>query len=326
MKTENAAITATLNQERERIRAYESKIMRHETSLDQLNRKLRDFEEYNSNMERKLGEKQLQLHKKDQEKEKQLRKFNSKIAEENDRKRRELESKLNEQKRKMEDQMRSGEEKLRLVTEIVNGNDVQAQPVSNLIHRFNSNCENLQPSTERKARSKVSSTQASQPSIQLNLHSFQGIAVANPRHRRSKSVGSEKWLEHRPAHPVPLGTILQPYYNAKSVKSPEMKDFANRRSSRYCLITQGADTDGEVETRLYKGDVIPTTSGGAQVIFDDVECLKQLSPGASPPRKRKSVNAEERRTPAKKHSSSQPQAVESRCSVGIEGHSKKQRL
>lgn len=125
---------------------------------------------------------------------------------------------------------------------------------------------------------------------------------------------------------MPLGTVLQPYYNAKSVKSPEMKDLANRRSSRYCLITQGADTDGEVETRLYKGDVIPTTSGGAQVVFDDVECLKQLSPGPSPPRKRKSTNAEERKTPAKKHSSGKVQAVESRCSVGIEGHNKKQRL
>lgn len=99
-----------------------------------------------------------------------------------------------------------------------------------------------------------------------------------------------------------------------------MKDM--NRSSRYCLITQEADTDGELETKLYKGNVIPTISGGAQMIFDDVECLKQISPGESP-RKRKSTNADERKTGKSKSNG----PVEGRCSIGIEGHStKKQRL
>lgn len=148
--------------------------------------------------------------------------------------------------------------------------------------------------------------------------------MANPRHRRSKSVGHEKWLEHRTPNPVPLGTVLQPYYNAKSVKSPEMKDM--NRSSRYCLITQEADTEGELETKLYKGNVIPTISGGAQMIFDDVECLKQLSPTGSPTRKRKSANAE-KTTPGKTRSGCHVIPVESRCSVGIEGHlTKKKRV
>jgi kinesin family member 23 len=155
LKTENAAVTATLSQERDRMRAYESKLIRHETSLDTLNRKLRDKEEYILRMEQNLGEKQHQLERKEQEKEKQRRKFNSKIAEETDRKNRELEEKLEEQKRKLHSRMRSQEEKLKLVTEIVTGEDV-VQPVSNLIQRFNSNCENLQPSSERKARPRVS--------------------------------------------------------------------------------------------------------------------------------------------------------------------------
>lgn len=94
-----------------------------------------------------------------------------------------------------------------------------------------------------------------------------------------------------------------------------MKDMTSG-ADRYCLITHQADTDGELETKLYKGDVIPTTSGGAQVVFDDVECLRQMNPGDTPPRKRKS-NHEERKASV--------QVVESRCSVGIQG-SKKQRL
>lgn len=157
MKTENAAVTATLLQERERMKAYESKLIRYETSLDTLNRQLRDKEDYIGRIEQNLGEKQHQLNKKEMEKEKQRRKFTSKIAEENDKKNRELELKLTEQKRKMQDQMRTQEEKLRLVTDIVNGGDIASQPVSNLIHRFNTNCENVQPpGSERKARPKVS--------------------------------------------------------------------------------------------------------------------------------------------------------------------------
>jgi kinesin family member 23 len=131
-------------------------------------------------------------------------------------------------------------------------------------------------------------------------------------------------LEHRTTNPItPLGTILQPYYNAKTVKSPEMKDMVDRRVSNYCLVTQEQDTDGEVETKLYKGDVIPTTSGGAQMIFNDVECLKQISPVDSPPplRKRKSASADERKCLAK----DPIDYVESRCSMAIHGQSKKQR-
>lgn len=135
-------------------------------------------------------------------------------------------------------------------------------------------------------------------------------------------------MEHRTPNPVALGTILQPFYNAKTVKSPEMKDITNARTSRYCLITHEADTDGELETKLYKGEVFSTSTGGAQVIFDDVECLKQMSPNVTPPRKRKSGNTEEqRRTPGKKPSLDVAEKVESRCSIGIHGHSsKKQRF
>ncbi len=106
-----------------------------------------------------------------------------------------------------------------------------------------------------------------------------------------------------------------------------MKDVTNPRTSRYCLVHQEADTDGELETKLYKGDVIPTTTGGAQVVFNDVECLKQLSPTSSPDgnsRKRKSV-PEEPKTPGR--TKKMLETVGSRCSTGIEGHhSKKQRL
>lgn len=153
---------------------------------------------------------------------------------------------------------------------------------------------------------------------------FQAISsAAQSSRRRSKSVGNEKWIEHRASkNPTQLGTVLQPYYNAKRVKSPEMRDITEG-PSRYCLITQEPDTEGELETKLYKGDVVPTRSGGAQVIFDDVECLKQLEPASTPPRKRKSSVGppEMQKTPGKLHTSIE--MVQSRCSIGIEGGRKK---
>jgi kinesin family protein 23 len=161
LKTENSAIAATLNQERERIKILEGKLMRYETSIDTLNRKIRDKDEYIAQMEQDLNVKQHLIDRKEHEKERQRRKFDSKLAEETGRKEREMEVKLSEQKRKLADKMRSQEEKLRLVTDIINSEDVRSGPVSNLIDRFNANCENVQqpqqhPASERKARPRVS--------------------------------------------------------------------------------------------------------------------------------------------------------------------------
>lgn len=181
----------------------------------------------------------------------------------------------------------------------------------------------------------------SPPLIHHNF-STQGVPVANIRHRRSRSTG-ERWLEHRAPNPVPLGTILQPYYrNRKSVtKLTDARDITNPKTTKYCLVSQAADTDGEVETRLFKGNVIPTTGGGAQVVFDDVECLKQSSPaagGSGQPRKRPSHPSpkQQRASPTRTTANGLLMAgsssgmlgpnggdVASKCSIGIEGHSHK---
>lgn len=111
---------------------------------------------------------------------------------------------------------------------------------------------------------------------------------------------------------------MQPHYKSRKsiTKLTDAKDIVNAKTSKYCLVSQAADTDGEVETRLYKGNVIPTCSGGAQVVFNDVECLKQSSPVTSPQRKRSS-NADE-------NIALSPNQTElsSRFSVGIQGTKK----
>lgn len=94
------------------------------------------------------------------------------------------------------------------------------------------------------------------------------------------------------------------------------------KASKYCLISQEADTEGEVETKIFKGDVVPTVGGGAQVIFNDVECLRQYSPSKSPnSRKRPSSNQPAVVAPvASAPTLAEIQATSSKCSTGIEGH------
>lgn len=109
------------------------------------------------------------------------------------------------------------------------------------------------------------------------------IGTPKARSRRSRSAG-EVWLEHNAIKPVPLGTVLQPSMKRrKSVtKLSKASDVTNPKQNKYCLIAQEPDTDGEMETKLYKGDIVQTCGGGAQVIFNDVERLRQESPTATP--------------------------------------------
>ncbi|XP_011876469.1 PREDICTED: kinesin-like protein KIF23 isoform X2 [Vollenhovia emeryi] len=106
------------------------------------------------------------------------------------------------------------------------------------------------------------------------------IPVVNPRYQRAQNV--DRWIDHRPFGIVPTGTILQPRtqpHKRTIRKLTNPKHFV-ARSSRYSLLSQEQDTDGELETKLYKAEVLPTCGGGAQIVFNDIECLKQVSPTA----------------------------------------------
>ncbi|CAD7081536.1 unnamed protein product [Hermetia illucens] len=305
LKTELSSSNAMLNQERGQLNAIKSKAIVYENSLDELNRKMHEREELIKSLQKQLNQKQCLLNQKEIERERQKKKYTTKIAMETDKMHRKLESKLREQENKQLEAMRMKDEKLRLVSNILNADNLDGLPQIGRSASF----ENL---TTPKTATAVEST--NQVLYTPRVH--RGVPVANARHRRSRSAG-DKWLEHRAKNPVPLDTILQPYLkNRKSVtKLTDVKDVANQKTSKYCLISQEADTDGELETKLYKGNVIPTCGGGAQVIFNDVECLKQVSPNTSPNRKRPSATIAPSDVPM--------QDVASKCTVSIEGHSSK---
>lgn len=84
------------------------------------------------------------------------------------------------------------------------------------------------------------------------------IPVANSRYRRSQSA--DRWVDHRPGAIVPVETILQPLMRRRRsvtrLTSPrEITDGA----SRYCLVAQQQDSEGELETKLYKVNIIITS-------------------------------------------------------------------
>uniref|UniRef100_A0A667ZBP9 Kinesin-like protein n=1 Tax=Myripristis murdjan TaxID=586833 RepID=A0A667ZBP9_9TELE len=108
----------------------------------------------------------------------------------------------------------------------------------------------------------------------------------HPRHRRSQSAGGEKWVDHKPSSNLDLDTVMQPIIpNAIKVSTPSEKALS--KCHKYVLRHQELASDGEIETKLIKGDVFKTRGGGQAVQFTDIETLKQECPTA-PSRKRRS--------------------------------------
>nr|XP_048280254.1 kinesin-like protein KIF23 isoform X5 [Myodes glareolus] len=131
------------------------------------------------------------------------------------------------------------------------------------------------------------------------------------RHRRSRSAGS-RWVDHKPASNVQTETVMQPHVpHAITVSVANEKALA--KCEKYMLTHQELASDGEIQTKVIKGDVYKTRGGGQSVQFTDIETLKQESPTGS--RKRRSSTI----APAQPDGTeSEWTDVETRCSVAVE--------
>ncbi|XP_072421394.1 kinesin-like protein KIF23 isoform X8 [Chiloscyllium punctatum] len=133
------------------------------------------------------------------------------------------------------------------------------------------------------------------------------------RHRRSRSAGGERWVDHKPVGSVETDTVLQPHIpNAITVAVPNEKALA--KCDKYILTHQELASDGEIETKLIKGEVYKTRGGGQAVQFTDIEKLKQEAPGST--RKRRSSQS----APPQQEETTESEwtDVETRCSVAVE--------
>lgn len=315
-RVENGSLTASLDQEKRRTVKLENRVVELENLVSELRRNVKDREDNIRTLNQDLRQLQLELNQKKLDREKWKLKCTNTIAVEKEKLSRECQLKLKEKEEELKSEMYLRDEKLRKMQEVLNekyapsGKDALSVafspiPTSGNICCGPSNgvCDLHLPSVGvLNSGGRYSQTAVSRP-----------CSATTTPHRARRSSCGDRWLDHRSAMPTPLGTVLQPKMKKrKSVsKLTDVSDIADPKVSKYCLMTQEQDSAGELETRLYKADVFPTTTGGAQIVFNDMETLKQTSP-LSPCRKR-NVIYDTPDTPAA-------------CSISIEGHGKKPRL
>ncbi|CAG4949031.1 unnamed protein product [Parnassius apollo] len=284
VRSENASLRGQLAAAERRVRALEERLTKTENVALSHQRKLNEMTEYTSSLKRELQEKELLLsqNKIDKVKQKKIleRKYNHKIAAEHEKAK-----EINSEKERLKNANEDKENRLRIIAEALNidrADSVDTVPKMMGDMAAQTSYRDFTPGSTPRALPAHMLTPFSsvQHTKDTPATSRRGVAVANPRHRRSLSADGRGWIEHAPNKIVPMGTVMKPSIgHSKQVnKLTSVKDITNSKTSKYCLISQEQDTDGELETKLYKGDVVPTCGGGAQVIFNDVEMLKQFSP------------------------------------------------
>lgn len=182
-----------------------------------------------------LEEKDFIITRRGVEKEKVKEKCQAKLDQKDKKMKRELQKKILESNQELKEELRRKNDKFRQINECIA--DMQHTP---------------RPRRDFPLTPKTVNTAGT---LYQGPAGPRSAAVSNPRHRRSRSAGGgDRWLDHCPGQPVPLNTVLQPTMRKrKSVpKLTEMQDIANPKVSKYCLTTQEQDTDGELETKLYK--------------------------------------------------------------------------
>ncbi|XP_011505660.1 PREDICTED: kinesin-like protein KIF23 [Ceratosolen solmsi marchali] len=260
LKVENATLKASSTQQKKKVSALEGHLCKTEAQIDSLLRKLNTANDTIRSLQQELKDRDMALNQRIIDKQRVKQKYTSKIQHETDKMNRELEIKLKAQREHLQNQMKEKDDKIRLVKQIL-VNENGTIPI-------------LKDSTDEEHQQQISSKTPGKTEIRSRIDK---LGVANPRYRRSQSA--DRWVDHRPEVLVPVGTILQPLMRRRRsvTKLTSPKEIIDG-ASRYCLTAQNEDTDGELETKLYKADILPTRGGGAQVVFNDVECLKQLSP------------------------------------------------
>ncbi|KAG8574892.1 hypothetical protein GDO81_009382 [Engystomops pustulosus] len=163
------------------------------------------------------------------------------------------------------------------------------------------------PSREKDRDAKV-------PMRSISPSPVPNVPPVHSRHRRSRSAGAERWVDHKPTGSVETETVMQPHV-PNAIKVSVASEKALAKCDKYMLTHQQLASDGEIETKLIKGDVFRTRGGGQSVQFTDIETLRQESP---PGTSRKRRSSETNRPPQIENTDSEWTDVETRCSVAVE--------
>ncbi|XP_023998933.1 kinesin-like protein KIF23 [Salvelinus sp. IW2-2015] len=71
---------------------------------------------------------------------------------------------------------------------------------------------------------------------------------------------------------------MQPILGSNAIKVSAPSEKALAKCDKYMLTHQDVASDGEIQTKLIKGEVFKTRGGGQSVQFTDIETLRQELP------------------------------------------------
>ncbi|XP_031603248.2 kinesin-like protein KIF23 isoform X5 [Oreochromis aureus] len=289
------------------IERLEKKSKMQEHKIDILQKTTKIFEDDKRSLQHELGTREQRLQRELSEKRRMEQRLHGVISDTQFKWEKECERRVNALQLEMQNKLWVKDEKLKQLKAIVTESKTpgrpeppprQTQPQPQPLPQHQPRSQ--RPSKEDHLPPKRSASPSPVPTT----------TPVRPLHRRSRSAGGEKWVDHKPSSSMDLGTVLQPVIpNAIQVSAPSEKALS--KCDRYVLTHQEVASDGEIQTKLIKGEVIKTRGGGQAVQFTDIETLKQELTTV-PRRKRKSSEG---------MSASGDGAltdVETRCSVAVE--------
>ena len=272
LKNENKQLKAQLEAEKRKYATLETRLVRAEEANKRLNTQNLAFSDMKQTLENELDEKELALSAHQKEKIRHKLKYKEKIANERNKITTEYERRMIIKEKEFKEKQIKDRAKLNALRNIIN--DDTEEDTENHDHNVRTTSDPNLSSVSHATRSRAR---------RLSSSPKRSIAVANPKaHRRSRSTDAEKWLDHRPkvGGPVPSNTVFQPVLRSRrSVSKLEKEDLTS--PTKYALTVGNTDSDGDLVTSIYKGDVIETVGGGRQVNFYDKEELTQKSPGGA---------------------------------------------
>lgn len=265
------------------LKTLERKVSISEQSNDLLRKRISENEQKNRILQHQLSEKNYLLNRGAAERVKMTHELQDQLEAERERMQRVMQHRLAAKQAELEDKMSLTSEKFRMLKEIINTGAWDLPTDLGVPYWMNSTSQGASISDSQL--NKIGRTPAKTES-RYNFErgrkgltpasAVRGIPAANPRHRRSASA--DVWVEHVPAGTVETGTVLKSVMKKKRSVSKLEENDMKKEASKYVLTHQEQDCFGDLETKLFKGDIIPSAGGGAQVIFSDVEVLHQMSP------------------------------------------------
>ncbi|NXX73757.1 KIF23 protein, partial [Urocolius indicus] len=278
----------TISTQKMELERLEKKIKTLEYKIEILEKTATIYEEDKRNLQQELESKSQKLQRQASDKRRLEARLQGMVAETTMKWEKECERRVAAKQLEMQNKLWVKDEKLKQLKAIV------TEPKNEKPER---------PSRERDREKPVQRSVSPSP--------VPNLPPVRLRHRRSRSAG-ERWVDHKPPSNVPTETVMQPQVpHAITVAAASEKALA--KCDKYMLTHQELASDGEIETKLIKGDVFKTRGGGQAVQFTDIETLKQESP---PGRKRRSspLNPD----PLEDAADSDWTDVETRCSVAVE--------